>query len=224
MSSSTPATDTDTVTATATGSTNALLSAIQTRRSCYTLTKTSPIPDSRIREIVQATITHAPSAFNVQSARAVVLVGREHERLWDIGDAALKEAMPEQAYAGLAGRLRGFRAAYGTVLWFEDQAVLDALKGKNPALGHVVPQWSAHSNGMHQFIAWTALELEGLGCNLQHYDFMPAFTERVLAQWDLPATWTLHSQLVFGAPVDGLLERSRERTYLPLEERVRMFG
>lgn len=82
---------------------------------------------------------------------------------------------------------------------------------------------ATHSNGIHQFIAWTALELEGLGCNLQHYDFMPEFCDEVRKEWSVPESWVLHSQLVFGEPVNGL-QRSRERTYLPLEERVKMHG
>jgi uncharacterized protein len=76
---------------------------------------------------------------------------------------------------------------------------------------------------MHQFITWTALELEGLGCNLQHYNFMPAFVEAVRKEWAVPGSWLLHAQLVFGTPADGLT-RSRERTYLPLESRVKVYG
>ena len=76
---------------------------------------------------------------------------------------------------------------------------------------------------MHQFIAWTALEVEGLGCNLQHYNFMPEFSQQVLKEWNLPESWTLQSQLVFGTPANGLV-RSRQRTYEPLEERVKIIG
>lgn len=76
---------------------------------------------------------------------------------------------------------------------------------------------------MHQFITWTALELEGLGCNLQHYNFLPPFVDEVRKIWNLPETWTLHAQLVFGTPQNGL-QRSRERTYEPLEARVKVFG
>ncbi len=77
---------------------------------------------------------------------------------------------------------------------------------------------------MNQFVVWTALELEGLGCNLQHYNFMPEFTEQVRKEWNVPESWTLCSQLVFGAPVGGALTRSRERTYYPVEDRVKVFG
>jgi uncharacterized protein len=76
---------------------------------------------------------------------------------------------------------------------------------------------------MHQFVVWTALELEGLGCNLQHYNFIEDFAQGVRKEWNVPESWTLLSQLVFGTPVDGL-KRSRERTYAPLEERVKIHG
>ncbi|KIV87632.1 hypothetical protein PV11_03164 [Exophiala sideris] len=200
-----------------------LFAAIENRISCYTLTNKSPISDERIHQIINDTVKHTPSAFNVQSTRAVILVKQEHEKLWDIGDAQVKKTMPEPAYQALAPKIQGFKAAYGTVLWFEDQAALDTLKTKNPGIQHVIPDWSQHTNGMHQFIAWTALELEGLGANLQHYSFMADFSKEVLEAWNLPRTWVLHSQLVFGQPADGL-KRSRERTYAPLEERVKFIG
>ncbi|KAJ9645012.1 hypothetical protein H2204_001474 [Knufia peltigerae] len=201
-----------------------LISAVENRLSCYTLTNKSPISDSRVQEIVNAAVKNAPSAFNVQSARAVVLLKRDHEKLWDLGDECLKKAMPEAAYQALAPRVQGFKEAYGTVLFCEDQSALDGLKDKNPGIQHVIRDWSLHSSGMHQFIVWTALELEGLGCNLQHYNFMTEFSDQVRQTWNLPNTWELHCQLVFGQPKDGL-KRSRERTYLPLEEeRVKIFG
>ncbi|KAK5062586.1 hypothetical protein LTR84_004659 [Exophiala bonariae] len=199
------------------------LNPIESRLSCYGLTNSSPIPDSKIRSIVEFAIKNAPSAFNVQSARAVILLKADHEKLWDIADKHLKAAMPEPAYQALAPRVKMFRAAYGSVLWFEDQDALDALKEKNPAIQASVAEWSHHSSGMHQFIAWTAFELEGLGCNLQHYNFMPQFSAEVASEWKLPESWKLLSQLVFGTPTDGL-KRSRERTYLPVEDRVKVFG
>jgi predicted oxidoreductase (fatty acid repression mutant protein) len=121
-------------------SVDSLFAAIENRISCYSLTDKSPIPDSRIHEIVNSTVKHAPSTFNVQSARAVILLKQDHEKLWDIGDACLKAAMPEPAYLALAPRVQGFREAYGTVLFFEDQAALDTLKSKNPGIQHVIPE------------------------------------------------------------------------------------
>jgi len=66
---------------------------------------------------------------------------------------------------------------------------------------------------------WTALELEGLGCNLQHYNFNPEFTAEVLEEWKLPKTWKLKAQLVFGTPTGG---PDKVKTFAPIEERVKL--
>jgi uncharacterized protein len=111
--------------------------AVETRLSCYALTNASPISDSHIHEIINTTVKHAPSTFNVQSARAVVLLKSEHGKLWDMADACLKQAVPEQAYNSLKGRVKGFREAYGTVMWFEDQDALGKLGQSSPSMGAI---------------------------------------------------------------------------------------
>lgn len=70
---------------------------------------------------------------------------------------------------------------------------------------------------------WTALSLEGVGCSMQHYNFDPTFTADVKKTWQLPESWDLKSQLVFGSPKNAF-ERDHERTYLPVEPRVKVFG
>jgi predicted oxidoreductase (fatty acid repression mutant protein) len=98
-----------------------LISLAQNRRTIYKLGKTSPVPDSKIEELVNAAILHVPSAFNTQSARLVVLLHDQHERLWDIAIEAFdglvasgkvpKEIMEKQTLP----KLNGFKGAYGTV-------------------------------------------------------------------------------------------------------------
>lgn len=80
------------------------------------------------------------------------------------------------------------------------------------------PVWAAESNAMLQYTLWVALEAEGLGANLQHYN--PIIDEKVAAEWKLPASWTLKSQLVFG----GKTGEAGDKAYQPLEERVKVFG
>ncbi|EME46516.1 hypothetical protein DOTSEDRAFT_126728 [Dothistroma septosporum NZE10] len=204
-------------------STDSLFAAAETRISCYELAKESPVPNARIQEIVEQAVKHAPSSFNVQSARAVVLVNDHHDELWHIADRVARSSHAEAHEKMLGKMVSGFKGAYGTVLWLEDQDALDGLAAKNPMFGHLVPQWSDHSSGMNQFVAWTGLELEGLGCNLQHFNFMPEFEAEVAKRWDLPKAWKLKSQLVFGKPINGLV-RKKPRTYAPLEDRVKVFG
>jgi predicted oxidoreductase (fatty acid repression mutant protein) len=66
---------------------------------------------------------------------------------------------------------------------------------------------------------WAALEAEGLGASLQHYNFHPVFVADVAEAYNLPgpASWKLKAQLVFGTPTGG---REYERTYEPLDKRV----
>lgn len=115
------------------GGSDAFLELTKARRSIYTLSKESTIPDSKIEEIVKFAVTWAPSTYNVQSARAVVLFKGEHEKLWDIVKKHIDQAPLDEGTRGyLAGRIAGWRGSYGTVLWLEDQVALDGLGDKNP--------------------------------------------------------------------------------------------
>ena len=92
------------------------LQDVEARRTVYALAHESTIPDSRIEEIVKHAILHVPSAFNTQSARAVVLLRDQHEKLWDIAYQAAKATAPPEMFAKLyEPRIAGFRGGYGTV-------------------------------------------------------------------------------------------------------------
>lgn len=63
---------------------DAVIKAVQERRTIYQLGKNSPVPDSKIEELVNTAILNVPSSFNTQSTRLVVLLHKEHDRLWDV--------------------------------------------------------------------------------------------------------------------------------------------
>jgi predicted oxidoreductase (fatty acid repression mutant protein) len=71
---------------------------------------------------------------------------------------------------------------------------------------------------MTQFTIWTALEAEGLGCNLQHYN--PLIDAKVAEKWGIDSDWELNAQLVFGTPAG----KAGEKTFNSLESRVKVFG
>jgi uncharacterized protein len=136
------------------GKADSLLDLIEARRSVYALSSESTIPDSRVEEIVKHAVKWAPSTYNVQSARAVVLFNSNHAKLWDIvkkhmADIPLQGGMREY----MDNRIEGFKKAHGTVMWFEDQVALDALATKNPMVGGMLTEFSDHSSGMHQLIS-----------------------------------------------------------------------
>ena len=63
-----------------------------------------------------------------------------------------------------------FKAGYGTVLFLEDEAVVKSLQEQFAAYAENFPIWSNQASGMHQLVVWAALEAEGLGASLQHYN------------------------------------------------------
>ncbi|KDR70977.1 hypothetical protein GALMADRAFT_282095 [Galerina marginata CBS 339.88] len=197
------------------------LEAIKIRRSILSLAKESPISDDRIVLIVNHAIKYAPSPFHVQSCRAIVLFGQEHEKLWDFAMQRTKETVPPHVFANYEGKIKGFHDAYGTVLFFEDSSAVQKLPPPLQDLMAKYPDWYEHSSGMNQFIAWTALATEGLGCNLQHYH--PSINQDVAETWNVPETWSLRAQLVFGKPT-GPPRGGVEKEFAPLEGRVRVYG
>jgi predicted oxidoreductase (fatty acid repression mutant protein) len=74
---------------------------------------------------------------------------------------------------------------------------------------------------MSQFIAWTALANEGLGCNLQHHH--PIINDFVAKTWGVPESWTLRAQLVCGKAT-GPPRGGVDKQFAPLEERVKVYG
>ena len=192
--------------------------AVKTRRTRYALSKDPVISDERILEIVNEAVKHTPSAFNSQSARVVILLGAQHDRLWDIVKAELKKIMPAEGYGATEEKVNGsFRSGYGTVLFFEDQSVVEALQQKFPLYKDAFPVFSLNSTGMLQFVVWTALAEQGIGASLQHYH--PVIDAAVKAEWNIPDSWKLLAQMPFGKPI----AEPGEKEFMPLEQRVKVY-
>ncbi len=195
-----------------------LWKALRGRRTIYALAKASPVSDERIREIIAEAVKHTPSAFNSQSTRIVLLLGKHHDRLWDITTEVLRAIVPDGQFEATQQRMDSFRNGYGTVLFFEDQHVVEDLQEKFALYQDRFPVWSQHTSAMHQLVVWMGLESEGLGASLQHYN--PLIDEKVKAQWGLPATWQLLAQMPFGKPTAA----PAEKTFQPVEDRFRVFS
>jgi len=192
-------------------------SAVQDRRTIYGISKETVIPDERIIEIVNYAVKHVPSAFNSQSGRAVLLLGEHHNKLWDITKEALRKKVPEGKFAPTEEKMNSFRSGYGSVLFFEDQSIIEGLQAQFPSYKDNFPLWSLQSSGMLQYVVWTSLELEGFGVSLQHYN--PLIDDEIKKEWSIPANWRLLSQMVFGKPTAP----AGEKEFKPLDERVKVF-
>ncbi|WP_046216369.1 nitroreductase family protein [Paenibacillus wulumuqiensis] len=194
------------------------MKALENRRSIYVISKESPIEDSKIQHIVEEAVKYTPSSFNSQSARVVVLVGEQHDKLWDITTETLRGIVNnEELFQSTADKMNMFKNGYGTVLFFEDMDIIANLQNQFEAYRDNFPLWGQQANGMLQLVIWTALEAEGLGATLQHYN--PVIDEEVKSTWNIPAQWQLVAQMPFGKPAAP----AGEKTYQPVDERVKFF-
>ena len=196
----------------------ALQQAAENRRSIYVLNKELPISKPEIAQIVEHAVKHTPSAFNSQSTRIVVLFDAEHEKVWDIAANELRKIVPADKFEPTANKLNMFKAAAGTVLFFEDQTVVQGLQNQFPLYASNFPIWSEHANAMHQYAIWTTFETAKIGANLQHYN--PIIDAEVAKTWNIPAGWTLRAQLIFG----GIATPAGEKEFQPVEARLKVFG
>ena len=192
--------------------------AIANRRSYYQINSHTPVPDDEIIRILHEVVKHVPSAFNSQTTRLVLLLGKDHLKLWEIVKGTLEKIIPEDAFIRSKAKIDGsFASGYGTVLFFEDTSTIEKMKVDYPLYAENFKVWSQHTSAMHQFTIWTFLEELGFGASLQHYN--PLIDDAVKRMWHLPKEWTLVAQMPFGMPTSA----PDEKIFNPLEDRVKVF-
>ena len=191
--------------------------AVKERRTIYGISKETVVLDERIQEVINYAVKHAPSAFNSQSGRVAVLLGEHHNKLWDITKETLRKIIGEDRFAATEEKLKSFRSGYGTLLFFEDNSIVEKLQNDFPTYKDNFPLWSLQSSGMLQYIIWTALEIEGFGVSLQHYN--PLINDEVKREWNIPGSWKLIAQMPFGKPT----AKPDVKQFQPLEERIKVF-
>ena len=192
--------------------------AVVNRRSVYSLGKNIPVLESEIISAVERMTKEAPSSFNIQSARVIVAMNEHHDNVWNITEDALKKVVSITQFKETEKKLKGFKDAYGTILFFEDSATVEMTQGKFPQYAMNFPTWAAQANGMLQFAIWTQLEAMGLGVNIQHYN--PLIDEGIKKCFNVPEGWELVAEMVFGE----MLEPAAPIVKIPVKERVKVFA
>ncbi|NOL49146.1 nitroreductase family protein [Pelistega europaea] len=191
----------------------------QKRRSIYAIGKNVNLSKADIVALVKKTVREAPSSFNSQSSRVVVLFGEAHDKLWSTTLDTLRKIVPADTFAATEQKINGcFKAGFGTVLFFEDQDVVKGLQAKFPAYADNFPIWSEQASGIAQYAVWVALAEQGVGATLQHYN--PLIDEAVAKEWGIPTSWKLRAQMPFGS----IEAPAAEKTYMDDEVRFKVFG
>ncbi|MDL2252603.1 nitroreductase family protein [Ruminococcaceae bacterium OttesenSCG-928-I18] len=194
------------------------LEAVRKRQSIRVLGKPIAIDDRELVRLLGELIMNLPTANNMQSTRMVLLLGEEHNKLWDIVLETLKKQPGSNIGERTEKKLAGFKAGHGSILFFDDEAVTREYMQKYPLYTDQFPLWALQQNGMLQFAVWTALADKEIGASLQHYN--PLINEAVKQAWNLPEPWELYSQMPFGQRA----ETPGEKKFEPLEKRLFLFG
>lgn len=197
---------------------NAYIDAITKRRTQYALGRNVSQSKDEVTALVQKAIRQAPSSFNSQSSRAVILHGEQSIAFWDIVKEELRKIVPADAFAATEGKINSFAAGTGTVLFYEDQDVISGLQQSFPLYADNFPVWSEHSTAIAQYATWVALSEAGIGASLQHYNPLP--DAAVAAKWGVPASWKLRAQMPFGSNEAGF----GEKTYMDDAQRFIVAG
>lgn len=197
---------------------NALIESIRKRRTQYALGPALPMSAEETTALIETAIRLAPSSFNSQSSRAVILYGDESRRFWGMVETALRKIVPAAAFAATKTKLGGFAAGAGTVLFYEDQDVIQGLQTQFATYADNFPIWSEQSSGMAQFAVWTALADADIGASLQHYN--PLIDAEAAARWNVPASWKLRAQMPFGSNEKPF----GDKTFIDDSTRFKVFG
>lgn len=184
-----------------------ILDALEKRRTHYDINKDLPVAEEKVRELVERATELVPDAFNMKSSRVVVVTGEEQDRLWDSIYNVFEGKVPRE-------KIDGFKAGYGTVLYFYDQDVVHHMQDQFPSYAAKFPEWASQASAMLQISVWSGLKELGVGASLQHYN--PVIDETVRKLLHLPGNYVLNAQMPFG----GINSHPEEKPKEDISKRV----
>ncbi|MBR1580598.1 MAG: nitroreductase family protein [Selenomonadaceae bacterium] len=187
-----------------------VIDSLAKRRSYYQIDKTLPVDAAEIVKTIETVTELVPDAFNMKSARVIVALGDKHDALWDAIYDAFGGKVPR-------GKIDGFKAGAGTVLYFIDNTVVKGMQEKFALYAANFPIWANQANGMLQLSIWTALREMNVGANIQHYN--PIIDEAVKELFDVPEEWQLIAQMPFG----GIVAEPEPKPAEDISVRVKVF-
>ncbi|KAL7009573.1 putative nitroreductase [Cystobasidiomycetes sp. EMM_F5] len=201
----------------------AFFKAVEGRRTYYGIKNESPISDEKLRSLVYEAVKHTPSAFNMQTSRAVIFLHDSSIKVWDVVAEEFLKTLggDEDQIKTNKGKIEGYKSGYGTIAFFEDQDVLKGWCSKMPHFSEAFNTWSGNSTGMLQYVVWTALEAEGFGASLQHhFSYSQAIPPAVSKAFsNIPESWKCTALMPFGLPA-GPAGTGHPKTFDKLDERV----
>lgn len=189
-----------------------------TRRSIYSLNDKIDLDRAEINKLVENCLKQAPSAFNSQSSRLIILYDSAYQKFWNLTLQLLKPLTPPDKFAQTTEKISAFQQGLGTILFFEDSTIIQNLQRQYPLYADSFPKWAMQSNAMLQYMIWTALAEKNIGASLQHYN--PLVDNLVKTEFHAPKTWELIAQMPFG----GIAHPALPKTFEPIAPRLKILS
>jgi len=189
------------------------LQALKSRHSEYVLSKNIDITEDALTSYLKDILQYTPSAFNSESQRIVLLTQEKHDLLWEQLIEIMKGIVKGEQFENTKNKINAFKAAYGTILFFDDTSVTKKLQEKFPLYSENFAKWSIEQNGMLQSNVWVGLRTKNIGASLQHYNEL--INDFVKKSFDIPETWELRAQMPFG----HIEELASEKPHIEINKR-----
>jgi len=191
---------------------------MESRRSIRVLANEEIITNERLEEIIANAVKFTPTAFNAQEQRVVLLLEDRHSWFWNLLKEKLKTRLPAESFSATEGKLNGLMGGVGTVLIYQDIAVINGLQEKFPTYKDNFPLWAQQSSGMLKYTIWTSLDAEGYGASLQHYTEL--IEESVSDKLGINKEWKMVGQIPFGKRLQA---PDTNKTFEPIVDRMLVF-
>lgn len=212
-----------------------VLDIARKRRSIYHLKNKISVSDDKLITMIEDSIRLAPTPFNNQSVRAVILLGKYHARFWELLNHAARNIFSIQNYKqNHQGKIISFSRGYGTILFFTDTSVVNSFaKDISMFKRRSFVNWSEQAQGSAQFLVWVALAEKNIGASIHHYDAAlnnsintrhlkindHVLQRNIKKRFKLPDSWDLRTEMVFG----GIGAPARNKSMIPNSKRFKVF-
>lgn len=182
---------------------------IKARRSYYRLSNEVGLSNEELAKFIGKMLQLTPSAFNMQSTKAVLLLDEKSREFWQKVNETFDHSIDEE-------KQQGFESAKGTVLYFIDDETVKGLQQQFEQYAQKFAQWAEHEAGMAQINIWNGLREQNIGASIQHYN--DVINPWVQKDYDTPKSWRLVAQMPFGK----IEEEPEAKEKLPVSERLKV--
>ena len=173
------------------------MDVIEKRRSNYDLGNNLEISKKDLINLLRKIVYYAPSPFNIQSSKIVLLNKKSHHLLWTtVVEEFLKKNNNGDLLDSDKARIKREEKAYVTILFYKDEQIIENFKKDlEDYEKNNLDEWCTQESAMLQMNIWNELRLRNIGAHIVHFDNID---EEVSVAFDIDKKYKLVAMMVFG--------------------------